>query len=66
MGKVTGELQQARRLQDDKNNENVSLKGDTKSLPGFEEPDFQGQELMTITVKTSECHILEQLQLRTF
>ena len=37
---------------DDKNNENVSLKGDTKSSPGFEEPDFQGQELMTITVKT--------------
>ena len=37
---------------DGKTNENVSLKGDTKSSPGFEEPDFQGQELMTITVKT--------------
>ena len=36
----------------DKNNENVSLKGDATSLPGFQEPDFQGQELMTITVKT--------------
>lgn len=37
---------------DDQGNENVGLKSNPKSSHDFKEPNFEGQELMTITVKT--------------
>jgi len=38
---------------DDQGDGNTGLKSNPKSSPDFNEPNFEGQELMTITVKTS-------------